>query len=372
MTTIDQHWTTDLDQAAATALRVNPLVRLRFDDGPVLELPLEGRTFQLPDPTVIAALPLTKKASTVDELVTLLVSERVVDGTPEAEALVAELFRVGVCAHGDPPPLWTAARHWIERGWTEALLFHLACQTETFRDENIDDIDAVNDRVLAERVAAGRPDAWHRHEGPVIELPPGRPATELPDLETVLMARRSNQPWRKGTIALSDVATTAALASAETVAVRRIYEQEVQRRPSVVLNSAFTALELYLVAHSVEGLEPGLYHYEPDTHRLRRRRAGDLRDPLQRMCVGQHRAGSGAATWVITAVWERYMWRYPQPSAYRTLMINTGELAQKLLVYSTALGLSTFITPAFDDEYADEVLGLSPAVETPVEVIGVG
>jgi SagB-type dehydrogenase family enzyme len=354
------------------SLHVNPLVRLRFHDGPQLELLLEGRSFQIPDPAVIAALPLAKKVSTVDELVGLLVAESVVDDAAQADALVAELIRVGVCADGGQPPLWTVARHWIERGWTEALLFHLACQTETFRDENIDDIDTVNDQLLAERVAAGRPEAWHRCEGPVVELPAGRPAAELPDLETVLMARRSNQPWRKGTISLSDVATTAALASAETVAVRRTYEQQVTERPSVLLNSAFTALEIYLVAHSVEGLEPGLYHYEPDTHRLRLRRAGDLREPLQRMCVGQHRAGSGAATWVITAVWERYMWRYPQPSAYRTLMINTGELAQKLLVYSTALGLSTFITPAFDDDYADEVLGLAPAVETPVEVIGVG
>jgi nitroreductase family protein len=66
------------------------------------------------------------------------------------------------------------------------------------------------------------------------------------------------------------------------------------------------------------------------------------------------------------------MVRYPQPSAYRTLMINVGELAQKLVLLSTATGLSTFITPAFDDAYADQILGLDPATHAAIEVIGVG
>jgi SagB-type dehydrogenase family enzyme len=356
-------------------LHVNPVMQVTFDEeqGVLLNLPLEGRFFEITDADQLAALSYAGKAATVPDLLSVLVSDGLAADTVQAEALIADFIDAGVFRVGDDQgDTWAAAEHWINRGWTEALLFHLACHRDSFRDDNIDDIDAVNDVELADRVTAGIPEVWRHYSGHAIDLPTPVPTNELPDLDLVLMARRSNRPWKRPSMTLRDIATTAAHACAEMVRVRRTFEQQVESRPSVSLNSPFTALELYLVAHRVDGLSAGLYHYEPDHHRLRQLRTGDMSDDLQRMCVGQERAGSGSATWVVTSVWERFMWRYPHPSGYRTLMINVGEFGQKLLTYATALGQSTFVTPAFDDEFADVVLGIHPDTEAAVEVIGVG
>lgn len=353
-------------------LHVNPLIRVNFRQGLELQLPLEGTTFALDDPAILTALSLLRDASTVDDLAKRILDADLVGDIDAAGRLVTELERVGVIQAGPPNPLWRHAERWIERGWTEALLFHLACHTDRFVDEATDDLDDVNDQRLAEPAATRPVQTWHRYPGPTVDLPAGLAPEALPDLETVLMRRRSNRPWQRTTITLAEVATIARLASAETVEVRRTFERNIDEHPSAMLNSPFTSLELYLVAHAVEGIEPGLYHVEPDTNRLCLVRAGDMRTDMQRMCVGQHRAGSGSASWIVTTVWERYMWRYPQPSAYRSLIMNAGELAQKLIVYSTALGLSTFLTPAFDDDFADELLGFEPTIEAPLEVIGIG
>lgn len=359
-------------QAVAPALYVNPLVRVTFDGGLHLELPLEGRRFALDDPTWVTALGVLAHAADRADFCARLVAEGASPDDDHAAATADGLALAGVIVEGTQPQLWRTAELWVERGWTEALLFHLACHTDRFSDEGIDHVDTANDHVLAARAAGERPSVWHRYSGHVVELPAGREPGSLPDLETVLLRRRSNRPWRSGSATIEEVATMARLASRETVAVRRTFEREVDAHPAVILNSPFTGLELYLAVHNVEGIEPGLYHYEPDMHRLRVLRAADLTGDLQRMCVGQHRAGDGAGTWIVTGVWERFRWRYPHPSAYRTLIVNVGELAQKLIVLGTALGLSTFVSPAFDDQFADELLNLNPAMETPLEVVGFG
>jgi len=90
------------------------------------------------------------------------------------------------------------------------------------------------------------------------------------------------------------------------------------------------------------------------------------------MCAGQARAGGGSATIVISAAWGPYMARYQHSHAYRVLLVNAAELGQKVLLYATALGLSTFLTPAFDELTADRVMGFNPTQETAIEAIGLG
>jgi SagB-type dehydrogenase family enzyme len=359
--------------SARQAVHLNPIVRVRFDEGIRLDLPLQSRSFTVSSPAVLAALSVIGGSSTVSDIMAALIERGVARDEEEGRDLVAELVAAGVLAEGERPSMWAAAQHWVDRGWLEALLFHTACSTDSYVDEGVADADALHDIRLRDRVAGSLPSVWTRYEGrPAIALPAGRREEELPRLEQVLLSRRSNQPWKKGTVPLEDIATILRLASRETVAVRRRFEQEVGERPSALLHSAFTALELYVVIHETDGAGPGLYHYEPDTGQLRLLRSGDHRAQLQKMCVGQQRAATAGAVFVVSAVWDRYMRRYPQPSAYRTLMINVGELSQKLVLLATATGLSTFITPAFDDQYADELFRFDPDAEGAIEAVGVG
>ncbi|MGH7723475.1 MAG: SagB/ThcOx family dehydrogenase [Candidatus Dormibacteria bacterium] len=356
-------------------LRLNPLVRIRFDGDVRIDLPLQRREFRLDDVDLLAALPAIVDGGTVSESVSALLGADLADTELSAVHLIEQLISAELVTRSESvPDGWDAAQHWIDRGWLDALLFHAACETDYFVGDGADDPDDLHDELLRKDVSHGLPTVWTRYDQrPIIDLPTGRAFDDLPPLETVLLNRRSNQRWRSPSgPPFADIATVLRLASEETVAVRRRMEKDIGKHPSALLHSAYTALELYLVVHQVPGMDPGLYHYEPDMERLRQLRKGPLRKEMQRMCVGQRRAATAGALFVITATWDRYMRRYPQPSGYRTLMVNVGELAHKLVVLSTAVGLSTFITPALDDAYADSLFDMNPEIESPIEVIGVG
>jgi SagB-type dehydrogenase family enzyme len=162
------------------------------------------------------------------------------------------------------------------------------------------------------------------------------------------------------------------LGSAETRRVRNDVALELSSNPSALFNSAFTAIEVYIFAFNVNGLPPGLYHYDPKKHSVACLRKGDLQNEVTKMCVGQARAGSGACALAFSGVWKRYMYRYRHPRAYRTLLVNIAELAQKHLILATALSLSTFVTPAFNDELADRLLDVEGFDEAVLELIAFG
>jgi len=123
---------------------------------------------------------------------------------------------------------------------------------------------------------------------------------------------------------------------------------------------------------SVDGVEPGIYHYDIQMHQLRLIMSGDFRDKYVQMCIGQSRPHSSSCAFILTADWQRFMYRYRHPRAYRTLLINTAELAHKYVLLATAFKLGTFLTPAFRDEIAEGLLGVDGLVEAPLYTVAVG
>lgn len=367
----------EIDETAVTVpatVRRNPLLRIRFDDGIQADLLLDGKTVQLPDGQFVTALSLLNDATATADAVEAIAHSLCGGASDTAVDILTELLAADLVVDAERDfPAMAAVRHWIDRGWLDALVFHLRCGAVAFDDAGVDDVEQEQNRLLSSIVAAGVPDLWKTYPGAHrIPLPAGRDRSELPPVETILLRRRSNRPWRREAVALTDVATILHLASEELVEIRRKVERVLPEQPSALLHSAFTALEIYVVAHAVEGLEPGLYHYAPDQGALELVRPGALRDEMQRMCVGQQRAGSGGVSFIVTGVWERYMYRYRYPHAYRTLLVNSAELAQKIILLATAVELNTFLTPAFDDAYADEFLGIDPLEEAAIEVVTVG
>jgi SagB-type dehydrogenase family enzyme len=57
-------------------------------------------------------------------------------------------------------------------------------------------------------------------------------------------------------------------------ATRVIWDFGLRAAPSA---GALCPVETYLVVHSVEGIEPGVYHYAVETHELDQLQVGDFR-----------------------------------------------------------------------------------------------
>lgn len=133
---------------------------------------------------------------------------------------------------------------------------------------------------------------------------------------------------------------------------------------------ALYPLEVYLVAGDVNGLDAGVYRYQPREHALMPHKTGDIRNELARSALGQRWMADAAAVVVITAVYERTSKKYGSRTE-RYVHMEVGHAAQNIYLQAESLGLGTVMVGAFRDQEIQEVLRL-PANEAPLALMPVG
>ena len=199
-------------------------------------------------------------------------------------------------------------------------------------------------------------------------LPPPRLQGEF---TRVLTARRTWRRFAVGQLALADLATLLGLTWGvrEWVAVPPLGRFAVKTSPS---GGALHPIEAYVVARDVEGISPGIYHYDATKHRLELLRRGMTRDRLSDYVIGQRWFSDAAAFVFMTAVFTRTQWKYRYPRAYRVVLAEAGHLCQSFCLVATWLGLAPFCTMAMADSKIDRDLGIDGVTEGVLYVAGVG
>lgn len=130
-------------------------------------------------------------------------------------------------------------------------------------------------------------------------------------------------------------------------------------------------IETYIVAHMVEKLDRGIYHYNVKHHSLEEMKKGDFRPHISQAALGQIMCAQAAVVVVWAAVFQRCRWKYRQ-RAYRYVYMDVGHMAQNLALAATSLGLgSCQIGAVFDDEVND-ILGLDGLDESVLYMSSVG
>lgn len=180
-------------------------------------------------------------------------------------------------------------------------------------------------------------------------------------LEQAIALRRSTRSYTSEPLGLDDLSQLlwAAQGASTTEGFRTA--------PSA---GASYPLETYVVAGNVEGLEPGLYHYEQATHELTSRTTGDLRAELSVNSLGQTCVRDAAALLVFAAVYERTTERYGDRGMMYVHM-DVGHAAQNVLLQATALGLGAVPVGAFKTRTVRAQLGLDES-EVPLYFISAG
>ena len=128
--------------------------------------------------------------------------------------------------------------------------------------------------------------------------------------------------------------------------------------------------EVYVVAGAVEGLGAGVYHFSPGDFRLRRLRDGDYRGALAD-AAAEPELARRPSTLVLSAIYWRNTWKY-QARAYRHLFWDSGTMLANMLAAAGLLGLAPRILTAFVDADLGRLLGLDPAREAALELVGLG
>lgn len=117
------------------------------------------------------------------------------------------------------------------------------------------------------------------------------------------------------------------------------------------------SVEIYPVALAVQGVPPGLYHYDSVAHDLALLHRGAFRTWLRDLVLFQAEFAEAAAALVLTSAFGRLKAKYG-PRGYKLGLFDVGHVSQNIYLIATALGLEVCATAGFIDERLDTVLGL--------------
>jgi SagB-type dehydrogenase family enzyme len=173
--------------------------------------------------------------------------------------------------------------------------------------------------------------------GPEVALPKLSPRPEA-SVEKTIQERRSATHFRGRPVRLEELA----------------FALEVAQDPRALERTI--GVELFLAAHRVEGIKPGFYQYRARERSIAQVRGGDLRVGMIRACLRQKKAGEAAVAFFMVgrisdavAGWGR--------RAYRQLLVESGEIGQRIYLAAEALGLAARNLSAFYDDELNELLG---------------
>jgi SagB-type dehydrogenase family enzyme len=257
----------------------------------------------------------------------------------------------------------------IERGlerwgtWNPvAALFHLATKDVQFVSADVDQQAVSCEKARSEPVPASL-------KAGARGIPLPKPITEG-QLPSVLLERRTWRRFGAGSLALDNLATLLQLTWGvhgwlEVPGVSRF---ALKTSPS---GGARHSIEVYVIIRKVAGLRRGLYHYNPDTHRLVPIKGGGPRR-ISDYLPGQPWFDEAGALMLMTSVFDRVQWRYPYARAYRAILAEAGHLCQTFCLVSTWLGLAPFCTMALADSRIERDLAIDGVSESVIYAAGVG
>jgi SagB-type dehydrogenase family enzyme len=221
-----------------------------------------------------------------------------------------------------------------------------------------------------------------RFEGRFEPLPAVKPAVEpavrfeAPDLAAVEAADPSFTRVLESRSSIREHDDEHPLTSAQlgeflyrSARVRAVFadeREELSSRPYPG-GGAVYELELYPLVHNVDGVEPGLYHYDPQGHALELvaepgprtqllleygRRTGIMERPPQVLML-------------VAARFGRAMWKY-ESMAYALVLKQVGVLYQTMYLVATAMGLAPCALGGGNSDAFAAATGLDYYAETSV------
>ena len=123
--------------------------------------------------------------------------------------------------------------------------------------------------------------------------------------------------------------------------------------------------EGYLLVYNIEGIEPGWYHIQADPPKLVSISSGS---PLDNSVLGQCSSHSAGAI-ILTSCFERTMYRYRNPYAFRVTHIDVGYMLTTIETLGAALGIKTHSHLSFDEELILKHIGASLLQEGVIAVV---
>jgi len=212
--------------------------------------------------------------------------------------------------------------------------------------------------------------------GEFVELPTFEEAVVTSSYQDLLDERRSERVFTNQAMTREQLAFL--LWSAGGIQCHRGKGNIATFRP-VPSGGARHPFEFFMAVKNVEGLEPGLYRYDPTKHigekKVTIERLAPLFDDyeskMSAMLAGQKWATKAPIVVFVSCIPYRAEWRY-NDAAQRVMLIDLGHVGQNLMLSATAMGLGSCCIAAFNQELCDEVFSFDGVDEYTVYALPVG
>lgn len=195
-------------------------------------------------------------------------------------------------------------------------------------------------------------------------------------LAEVLLGRRTTRHFdRRRPLALAELARML-FGTFGAIAAEEIAPGHVAVRRTSPSGGSLHPIEAYPLIIDVEGLAPGFYHYEADTHTLVALVAlseDAARTLAAELTIGQTYFADASALVFHVARLDRHHWKYRRhPKAYKAVLLDSGHLSQTFYLLAAERGLGAFYTAAVNDIDAGRLLTLDPLTTMVIGANGIG
>ena len=202
-----------------------------------------------------------------------------------------------------------------------------------------------------------------------------RPATALPPpgasaLGELLRERRSCRAFAPRSMPLESVSALAAAAQG-VVEIAAVGDGHSMVRRAAPSAGGLYPLELHAFLRRVDGLEDGLYAYDPLGHALEELRRGDLEAELAAALYAWPFVAQANVLLALVARFAQTQKKYG-PRGYRYILLEAGHAVENVCLRAAELGLATLCIGGFVDTDVNRLLGLAPTEAGVVYMVAAG
>lgn len=189
---------------------------------------------------------------------------------------------------------------------------------------------------------------------PRVSLPTSRVKIDL-TLDETIARRTSSRNFTFRALTIEQLATLLHLGNAVR-SIRRDGEY-VHYQRQAPNSGGMGSVEVFLIVLNVDGLDPGIYHFDSISHELVWLRDGNLSVWLAERVFYQMEFAGASVVLALTAAVARLSAKYGL-RGYRLALLDVGHVSQNVNLASSAMGLQVCATAGFIDDELDGALGL--------------
>ncbi len=261
---------------------------------------------------------------------------------------------------------------WEKHNWTRAAYLTFSQLNLSYIEENPDktpipDLLEIRRQVVRDQQQEGKYPDYIGFKGDFVQLQ--EPILQKENMIDSIFKRKSVRSFKKEPISISCFSS---IVHDATEQIRALHVSRSQPDPIQMFNSFYSWAVIFIAIQGVDGIDNGIYHYNPVNHGLTRVNSYKNEKNIYSCIQYQRWIKGGGFCLFLCSQWDRYYWIYRHSRAYINLLIQAGELGQEFFQAANTFGLGGWGTPAIHETTTKKLLNLVGIPIDPLYFLKIG